>query len=66
MDVGYGYGVLIASALGQSEEAMIYAKLASEAVALRSGRNAPDFTMWDQIRDDNSLKRHWSWEWYKT
>jgi hypothetical protein len=61
LDSAYGHAVLAYNAIGDAKEAVKYAKLAAEAVALKDGPQAADFKMWNELMINP--EGHWSWRW---
>jgi hypothetical protein len=59
LDLPYGYAALTYNAVGNDRRARGYANLAAEAVAMKDGKGAPDFRMWNEVIANP--KEHWSW-----
>ncbi|KAH8814965.1 hypothetical protein F5884DRAFT_158077 [Xylogone sp. PMI_703] len=60
MDTAYGYAALTYSAAGNVKKTKKFSELALEAVAMRLGKSAPDYALWEELR--KKPEDHWSWK----
>lgn len=60
MDIPYGFAALAYNAVGDTETAIEYARLAEELILMKDGKWAPNLRMYQELLEDP--KQHWSFE----
>ncbi|KAF2469913.1 uncharacterized protein BDR25DRAFT_227634 [Lindgomyces ingoldianus] len=60
LDIPYGFAALAYNAVGNSKQAVKYAKLAQEVIMMKDGPWTPNMQIWNNLLQDP--RNHWSFK----